>query len=479
MIPDILAGQSYVFPVMEGSILVHTRGVLSHSQGNSSRASCNTSGIEFDIRRLRLGAKSGSLVTLEMCKGLERETDIASSVGSHPHIVRCFGSLVENIGAEHCRLLLCDPCSCDLAEHLRIHGGLLPIDDVAELGEQLSLGLRHLHSLSILCGGVTTHGVLLGCDGKWKLLGDLSSAAVLPLHVTEWRRRLLSHTSEEHILLPPEVRPQIAEERGTHMMVSLALDIWMLGAMLAQIMEGVDGKCISNARSGNAVLAASQEILLCPFATRLWMMLHWLLAKDPSQRPSSRRLVDILHSLSEIAPHDLLIEMPEHARFHCEGMAMTSARKLAYSSLASVGSNRSCTVGLPLEILRMSMVDPSVVDQLYHNCGLELSHFPQTDASQPEVPSLVPLLCEPIREACCGDNECAQERNHARSISCSVWHPDMDESTDAGSTSGEESINVSDTDSAGDCCTANMDSPRIVGKRRSVKLTDYQIEQCC
>jgi hypothetical protein len=438
--PSAFSGQLYTFETKDDdAVSVHVEGTLCHSFGIASRARCTSTGEEYDLRRLRLSAKSGALVTLEALEALERQSALAASAGSHLHIAKCHATIVENIGVEHCRLLLCAPCCMDLATHLRAHGNTLLTESVAELGEQLSLGLRHLHSLDVLCGSLTTKSILFGCDGKWKLLGDLRLAAALPVSMDEWRRRWLLLSSEEQPLLPPEVHSNCAENEE-RAMVAFVQDIWMLGALLSNVLQGVDCRCIEGVRTGNAVLAASQDVLLCPYTARFWIMLHWLLAKEPSQRPSSRRLVDIMHSLVEFSPCDLLIEIPEYARFHCQSMATAAARNLAYASMAMTGTNISCVAGLPLEVLRMSLLDSSAVDQLCENCGLDLGDFPNLDTADIPIPSLVPMLLVPAPESR-KSVECMniEKENQLRSRSSSASCLDADESTDEGNSSSDES----------------------------------------
>lgn len=384
---------------------------------------------------------------LAKLEALERESRIAVDAGSHPHIVRCHATLVENLGTDHSRLFLCDPCCLDMAAHLKAHGGALPAESVAEIGQQLSLGLRHLHSLDILCGSVTPHGVLLSCDGKWKLLGELGAAAELPCSLEEWRLRYVASSSQQLPPLPPEARPPEAGQKllssGQKLLgeaalghVTPALDIWMLGALLAGALEGVDARGIGGARAGNAVLAASEEVLLCPLAARLWMLVHWLLATEPVQRPWTRRLVPLVHSLSEMFPQDLLIEMPEYARFHCHGMAAAAARKLAFAGLSAAGGmNRSCVAGLPLELLRRSLADPSDVDQLCENCGLDLGEYSgAAEDNEACAPSLLPVLSTP--SLVCFTAELKVEETLCRSPSRGSSE---DVSTDEGSASGDDS----------------------------------------
>lgn len=442
-VPGLFAGRHYTFKRDQSSISVQTEHTLAHSGGIATRARCSETGVEFDLRRLRIGAEAGGLVTLAMLEALERESQLAVQAGSHPHIARCHASLVENLGAEHCRLLLCDPCCGDLAAHVKMSGGTLPVESAAEVGQQLALGLRHLHSFDILCGAVTPHGVLLGCDGKWKLLGELSAATELPCNIEEWRLRRLAAVSPDGqpLVLPPEARAPASQAQATP-----ALDIWMLGTLLALVLEGVDARGIGGARAANAVLAATEEVLLCPLAARLWMLLHWLLATEPMQRPWSRRLVEVIHSINEWWPQDLLIEMPECARFHCQGMASAAARRLAFAGLGGVAAKRTCAAGLPLEVLRQSLADPSDVDQLCENCGLELGEYPSSpEDSSLDVPSLLPVLCAPtlscIEEA---SAEIKQGFCSPRRLSPSACDFQTDASTDEGSASGDDSTVESD-----------------------------------
>lgn len=452
-VPNLFAGRHYIFNSEQISISVREEHALAHSAGTAARARESETGVEFDLRRLRIGAEAGGLVTLAMLEALERESQLAVQAGSHPHIARCHASLVENLGTEHCRLLLCDPCCGDFSAHLKAHGGSLPVESVAEIGQQLALGLRHLHSLDILCGSVTSHGVLLGCDGKWKLLGELTAAASLPCSMEEWQPRRLAVSSPDArpLLLPPEARAAAGggnreQSREAAVPATPALDIWMLGALLAVALEGVDDRGIGGTRAGNAVLAATEDVLLCPYAARLWMLLHWMLATEPVQRPWSRRLVEVTHSLSEWWPQDLLIEMPEYARFHCQGMATAAARRLAFAGVGGATSKRSCAAGLPLEVLRQSLADPSAVDQLCDNCGLELGEYPSAPEDDSlHVPSLLPVLCAPFPssiEAMASDIE--EELCPPKSYSPSSYGFQTDESTDEGSASGDESTVSSD-----------------------------------
>lgn len=437
--PSVFSGQSYTFETEDGAISVHMEAALPHSFGIATRARCTLTGLEFDLRRLRISAKAGTMVTLEALEALERQSDLAASAGSHLHIVRCHAALVENIGVEHCRLLLCTPCSIDLATHLRAQGNALVVDAVAELGEQLSLGLRHLHSFGIICGSLTKQNVLFGCDGKWKLLGDLRLATKLPVCVDEWRKRWILLPSDEQPSLPPEVHPSDVVDAEPRAVVACSLDIWMLGSLLANVLAGVDCRCISRARTGNAILAASQEALLCACTTRVWMLLHWLLAREPSQRPTSRRLVHIIYSLMEFSPYELLIEMPEYARFHCQSMATAAARNLAYACMSKAGTNISCAAGLPLEVLRMSLDDSSAVDQLCRNCGLELGELSSIVEEEPSVPSLVPLLSVPTSSTLKCTEFMNPEDDFLRPRSSTGFWIDSDESTDAGNSSSDES----------------------------------------
>eukprot|EP00440_Ansanella_granifera_P026628 gb/GFBE01028921.1/.p1 GENE.gb/GFBE01028921.1/~~gb/GFBE01028921.1/.p1 ORF type:complete len:483 (+),score=89.02 gb/GFBE01028921.1/:1-1449(+) len=351
------------FPTAEGLIVVREELPLQHARGTARRARCTTSGAEYDLRRLRVGAEEGGLVALEALEAVDREADLAGRAGSHPNVVCCHGVLVQNAGATHSRLLLCDPCTMDLASYMAELGSDLPVGEVADLGQQLAFGLGHLHSLGILCGGITPPGVLRGLrDGFWKL-ADFSRAAVLPVAASEWRDRCRARPQEA----PPEARSHTDDA------VKPEADVWLLAALLSALLCGAGSV---------GVPAVPPRRLTDPGVSRLWLLLHWLLAEGPECRPCAGESAALLGAVLHTPPLELLDEMPARQRRRCRGVALAAARQLAVDLAveASSGGNRAWRLAeLSLERLREELRDSSQVDLLLENCGFDPSSILEAD----------------------------------------------------------------------------------------------------
>ncbi|CAE8647546.1 unnamed protein product [Polarella glacialis] len=364
------------FPTADGLVVVREESQLQHFQGSVSRARCTTSGIEFDLRRLRVGAEEGGLVTLEAFEAVDREADLVVRAGSHSNVVRCHGVLVQNVGGTHSRLLLCDACSEDLAAHLANRpGGELSAGEVADLGQQLAFGLAHLHSLGILCGSLAPAGVLRGTrDGLWKL-ADLRRAAVLPVAASEWRERCMA-------------KPQARGRGRSDDALKPEADVWLLGSTLSAVLFGGGSSSSSGTGSSGSsaidgVPAVPPHRLTDPGSARLWLLLHWLLAEDPESRPCAGESAALLGAVVHTPPQELLEEMPRRQRQRCRNAAMAAARQLAVDLAVSAPAVPGSPTGrrhssrawqlaeLPLKSLREELDDPSLVDLLCANCGLD------------------------------------------------------------------------------------------------------------
>ncbi|CAE7748421.1 rskn-2 [Symbiodinium pilosum] len=212
-------GAELRFGTSEGSIRVR-----EESGGpRGSRARCVVSGAQYDLRRLiaQPTASSGH-VALEALESVQQEAELSERAGKHPNIVRCHGILVQNVGPSHCQLLLCEPCGIDLLQHVAAKGGDMAAGELADLGQQLAMGLAHLHGLILLYGSLAATGVLRGSlDGLWKL-GDFSRAAALPVAASEWRGRSGAKPCE----VPPEARGRTDDA------LKPEADVWLLASLL-------------------------------------------------------------------------------------------------------------------------------------------------------------------------------------------------------------------------------------------------------
>jgi len=376
-----LAGSDVSFPTAEGLIVVREEPRQSKAQlgGVTSHARCATSGRDFDLRRLSIGAAGGGFVTLRALQVLERTVELQQAVGSHSHVQRCYAQVLENTGKEHQRLLLCEACNNDLAAFLAAQSGRLGAKEAAGLGQQLAFGLDHIHGRGILLGGLEAEGVFLGNDGLWKL-ADFSRSARLPISAAEWleqcgvpqhdeaagssRSRPLEH-------FPPEVAAAGNDTLRPEM------DVWLLGQFLAgMLLEGGGAGC----SPATALGAVSGGALLCPVFARLWLLLHWLLSDEPQERPQANEVAALTGALAELLPSELLEEMPCSGRLRINGVVRAAARQLAMDEAVASApspSARSAAIhrvaSLPLAAVHGELVDATRLDTLCRNCGFDLA----------------------------------------------------------------------------------------------------------
>ncbi|CAE7790286.1 unnamed protein product [Symbiodinium sp. KB8] len=348
-------GSELRFGTSEGSIRVR-----EESRGpRGSRARCSVSGSEYDLRRLvaRPTAVSGH-VSLEALESVQREAELSERAGKHPNIVRCHGILVQNVGAAHCQLLLCEPCASDLSQHVASKGGTLLAGELADLGQQLAMGLSHLHCLGMLYGSLAASGVLRGSlDGLWKL-GDFSRAAALPVAASEWRSRSGAKPCEA----PPEARG------STDDALKPEADVWLLASLVLAT--------LCAAKPGDAFFALAPERLLDSAVARVWLLLQWLLAEAPEGRPSASEAAALLGTATLTPPQvslmarltrltaselplraeELLFEMPSRERRRCcgcgtlLGLRLTRSWKTAASTVMESGVLRRLLGTSPADI---------------------------------------------------------------------------------------------------------------------------------
>lgn len=375
---------THEFPSSRGRVSVREENALGFLRGTAARACCVTTGEEFDLRRLRVGAEAGGHVTLAALEAVGREVELMTEVAltPHLHVVGCHASLIENTGGTHARLLLCDPCVGDLVSHVLATASAdgvarLQTEEATEIGQQVAFGVAHLHSLDLLCGSaLNSRSVLRGRDGCWKV-ADFSCCRRLPIWSSEW-------STPAGQASPPEVNSSCADVELT-----TAADIWMLGRLLAEV--GIEGCSRSSSTSGESLegcvrgdeapLVPPQE-LLQPLVARVWLLLHWLLIAEPSQRPNAGEVAALLgKTLCYMTPTELLDDMPVAASERVLATAVAAARQMALEAVATRtagGAARGALIdrlaGAPLPIVREALANTAAADeleQLCSNCGIE------------------------------------------------------------------------------------------------------------
>lgn len=364
---------THSFPSSRGILNVREDdSALGHFEQAGVHRACEVStGEEFDLRRLRAAAEAGGMVSLGLLEAMELEVEIMGSIGPHVHVTRCHGSLTENVGFSHSRLLLCDPCVGDLAAHLAAgEGKPLPITETTDLGQQLAFGLSHLHNMGILCGsGLVATGVLRGKDGFWKL-GDFSGSGRLPMYASVW-------IFKENRPAPPEARKSDDSE------LTAAADVWMVGHLLAQM--ALRGSAATSAEDGgDDVPMLAPSALLEPLVARLWVLLHWLLSGVAKQRPGAGDFAALLGALQYMEAHEILQDMPKAVRERVFATGTAAARNLALeAAIANTPKNSSTSRDMLIDRLASAslaevrealadaaLADADEIEQLCRNCGI-------------------------------------------------------------------------------------------------------------
>jgi hypothetical protein len=114
----------------------------------------------------------------------------------------------------------------------------------------------------------------------------------------------------------------------------------------------------------------------------VWLLLHWLLIAEPSQRPDAGAVAALLgKTLCYMTPTELLDDMPIAASERVLATAVAAARQLALEAVATRtvgGAARGALIdklaGAPLPVVREALANSPSADELQRlcaNCGIE------------------------------------------------------------------------------------------------------------
>eukprot|EP00930_Biecheleria_cincta_P000532 TRINITY_DN10116_c0_g1_i2.p1 TRINITY_DN10116_c0_g1~~TRINITY_DN10116_c0_g1_i2.p1 ORF type:complete len:809 (-),score=160.59 TRINITY_DN10116_c0_g1_i2:21-2447(-) len=250
----------------------------------------------------------------------EREIQLLQRLPIHPNLVRYFGSTA--LGTENKKTkeiaLLFEFCSGGhLLNLLEKHQGLLKEKQVVDTLKEVVAGVAVLHDISppVQHRDLKVENVLLGADGHWKLLdfGSWSDERIEPGKLDKPSLSALQEQIERYTTMmyrPPEMVDFYLEFAITE-----KVDIWMIGCILYTLMfyrqpfQDESTLAIANARYQ---LPSSPK-----FSDKMQDLIHWLLARDPSDRPSAHELLLVLQSLEDDCPLQLpkaVVERRDHFR---------------------------------------------------------------------------------------------------------------------------------------------------------------------
>lgn len=261
---------------------------------------------------------------LQIASSLEAartEVSILSKLPPHPNVIRCFGSSEERLsgGSGHNIRLLLELCpGGTLMDYMDKKEGKLGAKEVVQPFLQVVEAVKFLHAQKppIQHRDLKVENVLLGNDGEWKLcdFGSCSTQVVPPQEFS--RARLLSLQEEidktvTMLYRPPEMADIDLNYRNGFQ-IDTQVDLWMLGCILYTLAfyQHPFQDCPT-------AMAITNGKYFIPYdkplgkSLKLCGLIHWLLAKDPNDRPNATRLIELIKDIGKVQYEDLFAMMPE------------------------------------------------------------------------------------------------------------------------------------------------------------------------
>lgn len=266
---------------------------------------------ELVLKKMRCQDKA----SIAMAK---REIQLLEQLPPHPNLVQYFGSIFLSEGKCKEVAMLFEFCpGGHLLNLLDKAEGRLSERVILETMTQIVAGVAVLHSFSppVQHRDLKVENVLLGADGHWKLLdfGSWSDERLEPGALDKHALSQLEEQIEKYTTMmyrPPEMVDFYLE-----FPICQKVDIWMIGCILYTLMfyrhpfQDESTLAIANARY---VWPSNPE-----YPDHLRDLTHWLLARDPEDRPDAELLLDILGSFSS-AEAPPVLPLPKAVQEQCE-----------------------------------------------------------------------------------------------------------------------------------------------------------------
>jgi aurora kinase len=182
----------------------------------------------------------------------------------HPHIIRLFGYFCSE---QLVYLVLEYAAGGSLKDSLR--GGRFKEEQVREYARQVTLGLRHLHSLGVVHRDIKPENLLLTEHNLVKI-ADFGLASVMPQKTN--RRYTICGTLAY-------AAPELAHSRG----YDYSLDLWALGLLIYELLQGEMPYTLLDFEA----LVLLKPISLPPrWTSKARDLVSRLLSLEPKARPS-------------------------------------------------------------------------------------------------------------------------------------------------------------------------------------------------
>jgi len=251
---------------------------------------------ELALKKILCRDKEG----LAMAK---REVNLLERLPPHPNLVRYYGHTVSNEGSAKEVVLLFELCTGGhLLDLLERNQGVLSEDRILAVFLDVCTGVASLHAMKppVQHRDIKVENVLLAPGGTFKLcdFGSWSDECGDPSELDAKAIAALKESIDRHTTMM--YRPPEMVDLYQQFCISEKVDIWMLGCILYTLMfyrhpfQDESSLAISNAR---------YDVPSTPqYSEKLQDLVHWLLAQDPSNRPTSKQLLDLLHQFKSGGP---------------------------------------------------------------------------------------------------------------------------------------------------------------------------------
>lgn len=283
-------GDRLTFKTSDGKREIVELGPVGISP-NITKVRCTATNDEFIMKRIEMsmqcdsshGAGRGNpgLVSMEALEALAQRSDLIASLPQIPNLVKCHGVQADNHGKVPAKVVLMELCGESLKDIMGQEG--MKSDDLLHVFRDVAEGLLCLHTADL---GAVVHGSL----EPEHIFRDLKSGV--------WKLGSYGAVTRSS---------------------ETASDIWQLGVLLLTVLFGSTAFSICKGTSVDEVRDLIVSSL--PFGRpcsnmegRLLVMIHWMLAAEPSQRPTAEQVVIALGKLGELPAPALALALPAQDR---------------------------------------------------------------------------------------------------------------------------------------------------------------------
>mmetsp|Transcript_64910 Transcript_64910/g.120804 ORF Transcript_64910/g.120804 Transcript_64910/m.120804 type:complete len:634 (-) Transcript_64910:235-2136(-) len=247
------------------------------------------------------------------------EAEVLQRLPPHPHIIRCFGFSSEASGPNNSLVkILLEFCPRGhLLDFMDQHNGILSLGQILTPFVQVCAAVRHLHAQQppIQHRDLKAENILRFSDKVWKLCDFGSCSSDKILDTAELSRKQLQDLQDDIdktvtlLYRPPEMANVMHNSQGVG--IGEAVDLWMLGCVFYTLVFYKHPF-----QDNPTVLAISNAKYFVPRDhanaknAKLCCIVHWLLSPCPADRPTARKLCEVLKDYSKLSAEAMQAMVP-------------------------------------------------------------------------------------------------------------------------------------------------------------------------